>query len=97
MKTYTFQTQNVYVSSVKRIRFGQETYTYCGKTEYQPFKAAFDLATKRGREGAELFHFYDRDPCASEANILITEVLDASYTAQIRADRFTKSTRTRPV
>lgn len=81
----------------KCIGFRQEPYTYYDKTEYQPFKPAFGLATKRGREGAELFHFYDRNPCASEANILIAEVLDASYTAQIRADRLTKSARTRPV
>ena len=81
----------------KCIGFRQEAYTYCGKTEYLLFKPAFGLATKRGREGAELFHFYDRDPCSSEANILIVEVLDASYTAQIRADRLTKSARTRPV
>ena len=34
MKTYTFRSQNVYVSSVKRIRFRHETYTSCAGAEF---------------------------------------------------------------
>ena len=34
MKTYTFRSQNVYVSSVKRIRFRHETYTSWVGTEF---------------------------------------------------------------
>ena len=79
MKTYTFQTQNVYVSGRKRIRIVARPNT-CHLSQHSV------LLQKGEGLGAELFHFYDRDPCASEANILITEVLDTSYSAQIRAD-----------
>ena len=34
MKTYTFRSQNVYVSSVKRIRFRHETYTSWAGAEF---------------------------------------------------------------
>ena len=38
-------------------RFGQETYTYCGKTEYQLFQPAFGLATKGRRVGIRTIPF----------------------------------------
>ena len=34
MKTYTFRSENVYVSSVKRIRFRHETYTSWAGAEF---------------------------------------------------------------
>jgi len=43
VRTYTFCGENVYVSSVKRIRLGHETYTFCPGNVYvlppQPFPA----------------------------------------------------------